>query len=146
MIEVFALIAELLLNRECKFIKQVIMSVEFLERPEKHKLAYVYSPATKDGAHLPLVMFCGGYRSDMQGTKATFLEEQCKARGQAFVRFDYSGHGQSEGLFEDGTIGEWYEDALAIFDHINQGGAPVLLVGSSMGAGLLYWLPGHVQV
>ena len=107
------------------------MAVQYLERTGKAKLAYVYSPATDEGKDYPLIMFMGGYRSDMNGTKATYLEKQCQERGQAFLRFDYSGHGQSEGNFEDGTIGSWLEDSLAVLDHI----APksVVLVGSSMG-------------
>ena len=65
-------------------------------------------------------MFLGGYRSDMNGTKATYLEKQCRERGQAYIRFDYSGHGQSEGEFEDGTIGTWAEDALAVLDQVTK--------------------------
>lgn len=107
------------------------MSVQYLQREGKPKLAYVFTPSSDEGAVLPLVMFLGGYRSDMNGTKATYLEEQCKARGQGYVRFDYSGHGLSGGTFEEGTIGRWLKDALAILDHVAQG--PVVLVGSSMG-------------
>lgn len=102
------------------------MSISYIQRNEKPSLAYVYS----DGAQ-PLVMFCGGYRSDMNGTKATYLEEKCKERGQAYIRFDYSGHGQSEGEFEDGKIGDWAQDALDIFDMINPDKA--VIIGSSMG-------------
>ena len=102
-----------------------------LERTDKPNLAYHFTPAGKDGADLPIVMFCGGYRSDMNGTKATYLEEQCKARGQGYVRFDYSGHGESEGAFEDGTIGSWADDACDVLDHVAN--SPVILVGSSMG-------------
>jgi len=79
----------------------------------------------------PTVVFLPGYRSDMSGTKATFLHEVCARRGQAYVRFDYRGHGQSSGRFEDGTIGAWLEDALAILDRVVEG--PCLPVGSSMG-------------
>lgn len=76
-------------------------------------------------------MFLGGYRSDMRGSKATGFEALARARGQAYLRFDYSGHGQSEGEFNDGTIGQWASDAIAILDNVAQG--PVVLVGSSMG-------------
>jgi pimeloyl-ACP methyl ester carboxylesterase len=69
--------------------------------------------------------------SDMTGGKALALEAFCRARGQAFVRFDYAGHGQSSGRFEDGTIGAWTEDALAVLDRVAQG--PQVIVGSSMG-------------
>lgn len=82
----------------------------------------------------PTVVFLPGYRSDMTGTKASFLADVCARRGQAYVRFDYRGHGQSSGRFEDGTIGAWLDDALAILDRIAQG--PLLLVGSSMGGWL----------
>ncbi|MBV8520691.1 MAG: alpha/beta hydrolase [Acetobacteraceae bacterium] len=80
----------------------------------------------------PTVLFLPGFLSDMAGTKATALGELCRERGHAYVRFDYSGHGASGGRFEDGTIGRWARDALAIIDAISQG--PLVLVGSSMGA------------
>jgi pimeloyl-ACP methyl ester carboxylesterase len=80
----------------------------------------------------PEVAFCGGFRSNMDGTKALALEAHCTAAGRAFTRFDYSGHGESGGAFVDGTIGSWLEDTLAVLDEITR--APVVLVGSSMGA------------
>jgi pimeloyl-ACP methyl ester carboxylesterase len=79
----------------------------------------------------PGVVFLPGFRSDMQGSKAVFLRDHCAARGQAFLRLDYSGHGESDGRFEDGTIGQWAADALALFDALTEG--PQILVGSSMG-------------
>lgn len=79
----------------------------------------------------PGVVFLGGYRSDMTGSKALALRDACAARGRAFLRFDYGGHGASGGRFEDGTIGSWAEDALAVFDALTEG--PQILVGSSMG-------------
>lgn len=105
------------------------MSVSFLQRSDGPALAYHFYEG--ENPALPTVLFCGGYRSDMDGTKALFLEEQCRARGQAFVRFDYSGHGRSEGVFEACVIGDWYEDALAVFKALING--PVVIVGSSMG-------------
>lgn len=78
----------------------------------------------------PAVMFLGGYRSDMTGTKAMFLEEWCWKQGRAFVRFDYSGHGVSGGDFEDGCIGDWTADAAAVLATID---GKAVLVGSSMG-------------
>ena len=105
------------------------MSVQYLERDGKNKLAYHYTPPkNKD---LPTVFFLGGFKSDMNGSKATFLEKQCKSRGQGYVRFDYSGHGGSDGDFVDGTIGGWADDATAMFDHIAAERA--ILIGSSMG-------------
>lgn len=79
----------------------------------------------------PVVVFLGGYKSDMTGTKAVWLEDWCKSRGRAFLRFDYSGHGQSSGDFADGSIGDWAEDAEAVIRATCDG--PLLLVGSSMG-------------
>lgn len=100
--------------------------MNILKRDDKPDLAYVYTPG-----NAPMVVFCGGYASDMQGTKATYFEEQCKKRGQAYLRLDYSGHGQSGGAFEDGTISSWKQDVLDILAHVGQ--KPVLLIGSSMG-------------
>ena len=94
------------------------------------RLAYARLPAKVPG-NGPGVVFLPGYRSDMQGSMAIFLRDHCAARGQAFLRLDYSGHGESAGRFEDGTIGQWAEDALAIFDALTEG--PQILVGSSMG-------------
>ena len=79
----------------------------------------------------PTVVFLGGYKSDMTGTKAVWLEEHCRAEGLAYLRFDYSGHGQSSGRFEDGCIGDWAEDAEAVIRATCDG--PLVLVGSSMG-------------
>ena len=79
----------------------------------------------------PTVVFLPGFRSDMTGDKAMALVSLCAEHGQAMVRFDYSGHGSSGGQFEDGTIGQWAEDALAVIDHQSEG--PLVLVGSSMG-------------
>lgn len=85
----------------------------------------------RTGGAEPGVIFLGGFKSDMQGTKAIELEGWAKAEGRAFMRFDYSGHGQSDGAFEEGSIGDWYYDALAVLDTLTQG--PQVLVGSSMG-------------
>ncbi len=79
----------------------------------------------------PGVVFFTGYKSDMTGQKAVRLEEFCRARGQAYVRFDYTGHGESSGSFVDGTIGRWRDDALLVLDRLTEG--PQLLVGSSLG-------------
>jgi len=68
----------------------------------------------------------------MAGSKALALEAHCAARGRAFTRFDYRGHGESDGAFADATIGGWLEDTLAVLDRVVMG--PVILVGSSMGA------------
>jgi len=82
----------------------------------------------------PGLLWLGGYKSDMQGTKAVALAEWAAQAGRACVRFDYSGHGESEGAFTDGTIGRWLGESLAVFDAFARG--PQILVGSSMGGWL----------
>ena len=77
------------------------------------------------------IVFLGGFRSDMTGTKALFLEDYCRRRGRAFLRFDYFGHGASSGDIALGTIGRWAEDAIAVLDSLTKGRQ--VLVGSSMG-------------
>ncbi len=98
----------------------------FLETAQGRRLAYRLS----DGKG-PAIVFLGGLKSDMEGTKALHLEAWARARGQAFLRFDYSGHGQSSGVYEAGAIGDWHEDTVAIVDALT--GGPVIVVGSSMG-------------
>ena len=102
--------------------------VKFLKRLNKPDLAYIQYQGKPN---IPTLMFLGGFRSDMMGSKASFLQKQCEARQQSYVRFDYSGHGQSGGQFEKGCISDWCDDAQHIFEHIVKG--DVILVGSSMG-------------
>ena len=78
----------------------------------------------------PHVVFLGGFRSDMTGTKAAWLHDWAREKRRAFLRFDYSGHGESGGTFEDGAISDWREDVEAVLDLAP---GPVVLVGSSMG-------------
>jgi pimeloyl-ACP methyl ester carboxylesterase len=82
----------------------------------------------------PTVFWLGGFRSDMRATKAEALDQWAMRRGRGFVRFDYSGHGESGGRFEDGTISGWLEDTLAVVETFATG--PFVLVGSSMGGWL----------
>lgn len=79
----------------------------------------------------PCVVFLGGLKSDMNGTKAIHLEDWARDKGRAFVRFDYSGHGESSGQFTDGCIGDWAQDTAAVLDQVCEGS--LVLVGSSMG-------------
>lgn len=118
--------------------------MKFLKRADKPDLAYVHSAGSND---LPPVMFLGGFKSDMEGTKALYLEELCQERKQEFIRFDYSGHGQSQGKFEEGCISDWMVHSYAVLSHCTS--RPAILVGSSMGGwisllmGIHY--PKHVQ-
>jgi pimeloyl-ACP methyl ester carboxylesterase len=90
------------------------------------KIAVRKQPGTAPG-----ILWLGGFKSDMRGTKAEALGEHAARSGRAYVRFDYSGHGESGGRFEDGTISRWLEEALAVFDRSAHG--PQIVVGSSMG-------------
>lgn len=101
-------------------------SPEFFDGPEGRRLAYHRTPGKG-----PWVVFLGGLKSDMEGTKALHLEEWARSTGRAFLRFDYSGHGQSSEKFEEGAIGDWAEDTFAVIDALTEGA--VLPVGSSMG-------------
>ncbi len=102
----------------------------FFSSRDGRLLAYEATPGTSPG-----VIFMGGFMSDMSGTKATSLETFCRKNGHAFLRFDYSGHGLSQGNFSDGTISSWTEDSLAVIDACSQG--PQIFVGSSMGAWIM---------
>ncbi|MGJ3647511.1 alpha/beta hydrolase family protein [Sphingomonas sp. GlSt437] len=82
----------------------------------------------------PTVIFLPGYASDMTGSKALALEGWARERGQAFLRFDYRGCGASPGRFEDQTLADWRDDAIAMIDAVD---GPVVLVGSSMGGWLM---------
>lgn len=80
----------------------------------------------------PGVVWLGGFKSDMLGTKAETLSDWSRDKGHAFCRHDYSGHGESSGRFVDGTISLWLSQSLAVFRERTVG--PQILVGSSMGA------------
>ena len=99
--------------------------MEFLEANGR-RIAYERRKGTGPG-----VVFLGGFRSDMTGTKAQALDDWAMRQGRAFLRFDYSGHGQSSGDFLDGSIGDWAQDAMAAIGALTEG--PQVLVGSSMG-------------
>lgn len=99
---------------------------QYLDTPHGRRIAFHLTKGTA-----PAVVFLGGFKSDMNGTKAICLQDWAKASGRAFLRFDYSGHGQSSGRFEDGSIGDWTEDAVDVITKLTKG--KVILVGSSMG-------------
>jgi pimeloyl-ACP methyl ester carboxylesterase len=82
----------------------------------------------------PGLFWLGGFKSDMQGSKAQALDQWAAANGRGMVRFDYSGHGESGGSFTDGTIGRWLEESVAVFEAFCRG--PQVVVGSSMGGWL----------
>ncbi len=79
----------------------------------------------------PGLFWLGGFNSDMKGTKALALDAWAAEQGRAFVRFDYSGHGESGGAFVEGTVGRWLEESVAVFEQFCRG--PQVVIGSSMG-------------
>ena len=99
---------------------------DYLETETGRRIAYHLSEGAGPG-----VVFLGGFKSDMDGTKAVYLEDWAKKQGRAFLRFDYSGHGQSSGAFTDGAIGDWAMDARAAIETLTDG--KQIIVGSSMG-------------
>nr|KAF6381072.1 abhydrolase domain containing 10, depalmitoylase [Pipistrellus kuhlii] len=107
------------------------LSVSFLSRPDLPKLAY-----KKLKGKSPGIIFLPGFISNMMGTKALAIEEFCKSLGHAYIRFDYSGIGKSEGNFEECTLGKWRKDVLSIIDDLAEG--PQILVGSSLGGWLMF--------
>ena len=98
---------------------------QFLITKGGRKIAYHQRAGQRTG-----VVFLGGLRSDMGGAKALYLDDWAQSQNRAFLRFDYSGHGQSSGRFEDGAIGDWLADAQAALTLTT---GPQILVGSSMG-------------
>jgi len=107
----------------------------YLELSDGGRLAY----RMRAGA-APTLVFLPGYASDMDGTKAVALDAFAQRRGVAMLRFDYSGTGSSDGSFEDGTLANWLDEALAMIDRLTEG--PVILIGSSMGG----WIALHVAM
>jgi len=101
-----------------------------LTRDDGATIAYHNTPGKSPG-----VIFLTGFKSDMTGSKAGVVEKFCRHRGQAILRFDYTGHGQSSGTFDNGTIGQWADDAVYALDTLSEG--PQVLVGSSMGGWIM---------
>jgi pimeloyl-ACP methyl ester carboxylesterase len=99
---------------------------DHLTTPQGRRLAY-----NRSAGRGPGIVFLGGFKADMEGTKARFLHDWATEQGQAFLRFDYSGHGHSSGDFDNGCIGDWRDDARAVIGALTEG--PQILVGSSMG-------------
>lgn len=99
---------------------------DFLTTADNEKIAY-----EKSNGKGPTLIWCGGLKSDMDGTKSVHLHAWAKARGQAFIRFDYFGHGQSSGDFLTGTMSRWAANIGRIRDELCEG--PIILIGSSMG-------------
>lgn len=103
-----------------------------------NRIAVRYRPGREPG-----IVWLGGFRSDMIGTKAERLDQWAAETGHAYTRHDYSGHGTSGGAFRDGTISRWLAESLAVFRRYTQG--PQVLVGSSMGAWIALRMSAELQ-
>lgn len=103
---------------------------EYVTRADGVRLAY-----RQLLGNAPTLVFLPGYKSDMQGGKAQALAACAERENRAMLRLDYSGCGESEGLFEDGTLDIWRDDVLTVIRHLNLG--PVVIIGSSMGGWLM---------
>jgi len=101
-----------------------------LSLPDR-ELAYQQRSASDENKNKPGILFCGGYASDMNGSKASFFDQKAAEGGLAYLRFDYRGHGTSSGNIEDGCLSDWFDDACRIFDTLTHG--PQIIIGSSMG-------------
>jgi len=106
------------------------MSMTETSQPDAPRLAF-----HKTEGEGPVIIFLPGYASDMEGSKATSLEQWARDAGRSYIRFDYSGCGQSEGESEDRSLADWRDDVLSVIDELADG--PVVLVGSSMGGWLM---------
>ncbi|XP_027268385.1 mycophenolic acid acyl-glucuronide esterase, mitochondrial isoform X2 [Cricetulus griseus] len=111
------------------------VSLSFLNRTDLPNLAYKKLKGKNPG-----IIFIPGYLSDMNGTKALAIEEFCKSLGHAYIRFDYSGVGNSDGNFAECSVGKWRKDVLSILDDVAEG--PQILVGASFGG----WLMLHAAI
>jgi pimeloyl-ACP methyl ester carboxylesterase len=119
------------------------------EGPAARRIAFHRRLARPNGGTRPGLVWLPGFKSDMLSTKASALDVHCAAEGRALLRFDYSGHGQSGGRFEEATISHWLEESLALIRMTTQG--PQVIVGSSMGgylallAARALWRGGEAQ-
>ncbi len=98
---------------------------------------YITYEKIKGKAKYPTIIFLGGFRSDMTGTKATHIRDFCQKNCYSFIRFDYFGHGMSSGDFKNGTISIWRDNVLSVIDHLTEKSEKIILIGSSLGGWLM---------
>lgn len=103
-------------------------------------LAYTHVPAEHTQT---TILFLPGFRSDMMGTKAQYLQEWCRRQRYGYISLDYSGHGQSDGVFEECTVSQWLLDTITVVKHCSP--KQLIIVGSSMGAWLMLMAVEHLQ-
>ena len=114
-----------------------------IESPAPRRTIAVRVREGKGGNARPGLVWLGGFKSDMKGTKAEALDRWAAEEGRACLRFDYSGHGESSGEFRDGTIGRWLEESLAVYTQFAKG--PQVLIGSSMGGWIALLLAARLR-
>ena len=106
------------------------VELKWLDRDGGSRLAYKQTGFDQSSRRAGLV-WLGGFHSDMEGGKVLALHTWAREAKRSFTRFDYYGHGASDGAFADGVISRWRDDALAVLDQLTEG--KQILVGSSMG-------------
>ena len=106
---------------------------KFINRLDNNTIAYNQLIGKKEG-----IVFLSGFNSDMQGKKALYLEKWAKENDHSFLRFDYSGHGQSSGSIDKTCFSDWYQDAEYLINKLTKD--KQILVGSSMGAWIMLML------
>lgn len=114
--------------------------IQFFKNPRGQKIAWRQDRPAHAGTR-PGLIWLGGLKSDMTGTKAEFLSQYATQGGLCYTRFDYTGHGASDGEFTDASISEWLDDAKTVFENLTEG--PQILIGSSMGGWLALLLLKH---
>ena len=129
-------------NAVNKLMSDVRLTSLTIESPSR-TIAVRAREGKSQGARVPGLVWLGGFKSDMQGTKAAALDDWAREHGRACLRFDYSGHGESGGKFEDGTIGLWLEESLAVYRQYCRG--PQVLIGSSMGGWIALLLAARLR-
>lgn len=98
--------------------------------PSGQSMAYRFAPG-----HLPAIVFLPGYKSDMSGGKAQAVLQWAQDNGRACLLLDYTGCGQSDGDFADGSLSQWRDEVVALVDHLALDA--VQIIGSSMGGWLM---------
>lgn len=108
----------------------MMTQTRFHALPDGRRLAFRHVPGAG-----PTIVFLPGYMSDMAGGKATAVFDWAMGQGRACLLLDYSGCGESDGSFADGTLSRWRDEVLDLI--AAQAAGPVVLVGSSMGGWLM---------
>ncbi len=108
-------------------------AINFFFNSKNLKIAYMTRKQLICKSLLPVVVFLSGYRSSMIGIKASYIDNMTENMPCDYLRFDYSGHGESEGIFTDLTLSDWIDDSQEVIQHVCGTVRPVILVGSSMG-------------